>query len=247
MSRTALPNEALDWLTVWQGARALVLCGDTALPRRLGAAGHKVFALTSDHAVAARLTHLDGVTALLGRAEAIPTDPFQFEVVYTHQRLHRHDLSAALPQLARVLRPGGCLSASYLVRDDSVPWVRRLAALLRRFDPMAMKGDYGHESLDVLAASKYFPEVDQRVFRIWQTVTRTDLSNLVKAQPLAQNLDETQLAQLLQQVGDLYDSAVRPGESLKLPFQLLCWRGWVNHEELTGPVHLPDSALNIPL
>lgn len=247
MSRTTLPTEALDWLTVWQGVRALVLCGDTHVARRLSAGGHQVVALTDDTPNAEKLARLDNVTPLLARPEAVPTDPFQFEVAFCHQRLHRYDLAAALPQLARVLRPGGCLSASYLIRDDSVPWVRRLAALLRRFDPMAMKGDYGHESLQVLSESKYFPEVDQRAFRVWQTVSRDDLSALVKAQPLARNLDEKQLAQLLRQVGELYDGAVRPGESLRLPFQLLCWRAWVNHEELTGPVHLPDNGLNIPL
>ena len=112
---------------------------------------------------------------------------------------------------------------------------------------MAMKGDYGPESLDVLSESKYFPEVDQRAFRVWQVVSRDDLAALVSAQPLAQNLDDAQLSLLLEQVGDLYDGAVRPGESLRLPFQLLCWRAWVNHEELTGPVHLPDNGLNIPL
>ncbi|AQP43634.1 class I SAM-dependent methyltransferase [Tessaracoccus flavus] len=247
MSRNALPAEALDWLTVWHGARMLALVGDTALPRRLSAAGHTVVAITDDAATAAKLSHVDRVTPLLARPEAVPTDPIQFEVVYCHQRLHHYDLDAALPQLARVLRPGGCLSASYLIRDDSVPWVRRLAALLRRFDPMAMKGDYGHESLKALDNSKYFPEVDQRAFRVWQTVTRDDLAALVRAQPLARNLDEKQLAQLLGQVGELYDGAVRPGESLRLPFQLLCWRAWVSHEELTGPVHFPDSGLNIPL
>ena len=78
-------------------------------------------------------------------------------------------------------------------------------------------------------------------------MSRDDLQNLVRAQPLASHLDEAQLSQLLDQVADLYDGAVRPGESLRLPFQLLCWRAWVSHEVLTPPVRLPDSGLAIPL
>ncbi|MFT3887926.1 MAG: class I SAM-dependent methyltransferase [Arachnia sp.] len=247
MARMALPVEALDWLAVWQGVRGLVLASDLSLPRRLASAGHALFALTDDHALAGKLGSIPRVTPLLARPEAIPVDPWQFEVVFAHQNLHRFDLTNALPQLARVIRPGGCLSASYLVRDDTVPWVRRLAALLRRYDPMAMRGDYGHASLRALHASKYFADVEERAFRVWQRMGRDDLLTLVRQQPLAANLDEAQLNQLLTQVGELYDGAVRPGEALRLPFQLIGARAWVTHEELTAPVRIPDNGLNIPL
>lgn len=247
MSRATIPTEALDWLAVWHGVRALALGPDPHLARRLTDAGHSLFALTDDPGRLSRLRGLRNVTPVLARPEAIPTDPYAFEVVFVHQGLHRYDLALALPQLARVLRPGGCISASYLVRDDTVPWVRRLAALLRRFDPLAMKGEYGHRSLDALRESKYFPEVEERAFRVWQSVSRDELQQLVKAQPLAANLDPSQLSHLLGQVAELYDGAVRPGETLKLPFQLLCWRAWVDHAELTAPVVLPDSGLAIHL
>lgn len=247
MSRTAFPTDALDWLTVWHGVRGLAVDAEPHLARRLTDAGHDLFALSDDVDRVPRLSGIRNVTPVVGRPEALPMDPFAVEVVLAHQCLHRFDLEQALPQFARVLRPGGCLSASYLIRDDSVPWVRRLAALLRRFDPMAMKGDYGHEALAALDESRYFPEVERRAFRVWRSVSRDDLQNLVRAQPLASHLDEAQLSQLLDQVADLYDGAVRPGESLRLPFQLLCWRAWVSHEELTSPVRLPDSGLAIPL
>lgn len=242
-----LPDEALTWLSVWQGVRGLVLAGDAHLTRRLSSAGHTLYALADEPPLVQRLAAVERVTPILARPEAIPTDPLQFEVVFAHQSLHRYDLAQALPQIARVLRVGGCVSASYLVRDDSVPWVRRLAALLRRYDPMAMKGDYGHQSLDVLSRSKYFPEVERRAFRIWQPVSREDLVTMVRHQPLTANLDQGQLDALLEQVVSLFDGAVRPGEQLRLPYQLLCWRAWVSHEELTGPVELPDDGLAIPL
>src|SRR5699024_2718564 len=127
----------------------------------------------------------------------------------THQSFHKLDLAQALPQIARVLRPGGCLSASYLIRDDSVPWVRRLAALLRRYDPVAMKGDYGHQALEELRKSHYFPEIEERAFRIWQPVTREDMAAMVRQQPLAGHLDGDQLDRLVEQVLELYDAAAR--------------------------------------
>lgn len=247
MSRSLIPTDAIGWLSVWQDVRALVVSRDLAFTHALARAGHTVYALTQEERVAAQLRGSERITPLLARPDAIPMDPFQFEVAYVHQQLHAYDGKQTLNEIARSLRPGGCLSASYLVRDDSVPWVRRLAALLRRFDPMVMRGEYGQESLARLRESRYFPDVEERVFRVWRSVSRDDLTALVKAQPLTQQLDATQLGDLLTQVHELYDSAVRPGDQLRLPYQLICARAWVDHAELTSPVTLPDSGLAIPL
>ncbi|NLE97754.1 MAG: class I SAM-dependent methyltransferase [Propionibacterium sp.] len=241
---STFPSEALDWLAVWGDVRGLTVGDDAALPRRLTSRGHRVFAMSDDDRLLQRFLGY-GVTPIHARPEAIPMDPYQFEVVFAHQSFHTLDAARALPQIARVLRPGGCLSTSYLIRDDSVPWVRRLAALLRRYDPMAMQGNYGHQSLDALRESRYFPEVEERAFRIWQPLSRDAMVKMVQGQPLASRLDEAQLAKLLEQVLALYDSAARPGEDLKLPFQMLCTRGWVDHAEMTGPVRLPENALAI--
>lgn len=242
---STFPPEALDWLAVWSGVRGLTVGDDPTLPRRLMRRGHQMFALTPDEDLAATYLGYRAVTPILGRPEAIPLDPFQFEVVFSHQSFHQLEADRALPQIARVLRPGGCLAASYLIRDDSVPWVRRLAVLLRRYDPMAMKGAYGHESLEALRESHYFPEVEERAFRIWRPVSRDDMAQMVRGQQFVQRMEPAQLDKLLDQVIELYDSAARPGENLKLPFQLLCWRAWVDHAELTNPVRLPDSGLAI--
>lgn len=242
---SSFPQQALDWLAVWSDVRGLVVGSDPSLPRRLSQRGHNVFALANTDPLYERFATYDSVTPLRARAEAIPTDPFQFEVVFCHQSFHRLDATLALPQIARVLRPGGCLSVSYLVRDDSVPWVRRLAVLLRRYDPLAMQGDYGHDSLQKIRDSHYFSEVEERAFRIWQSVSREDMEQMVRRQPLTESLDDTQLSRLIEQVQELYDQAARPGEELKLPFQLLCVRAWVDHAEMSRPVTLPPQGLEI--
>ena len=242
---SAFPEAALDWLAVWSGVRGLTVGKDPSLPKRLARRDHKVFALAPDESLYERFAAYDGVLPLRADPTAIPTDPFQFEVVFCHQDFHHLDAVQVLPQVARVLRPGGCFSLSYLIRDDSVPWVRRLAALLRRYDPMAMRGDYGHQSLDAVKESDYFPEVEERAFRIWQTMSRDAMAEMVRRQPLTQRMSEDQVDRLVEEVLDLYDSAARPGEELKLPFQLLCLRAWVDHAELSRPVRLPDTGLEI--
>ena len=114
-------------------------------------------------------------------------------------------------------------------------------------DPMAMRGDYGHASLAAVDDSKYFPEVEHRAFRIWQTVSLDDLQQLVANQPLSRRLSELQRKRLADEIRDLFEHAVRPGENLRLPFQLLAWRAWVNHDELTEPVSMPESGIEIDM
>lgn len=247
MSRTVLPPEALQWLSVWQDVRGLVVSHDLAFISALVDAGHSIFALAHDEKSAKALEKISTTANIVARPDAIPTDAFQFEVVFMHQALHEYEPKPTLSEIARSLRQGGCFSASYLIRDDSVPWVRRLAALLRQFDPMVMRGNYGQESLKALRESRYFPDVEERAFRVWQSISREQLTRMVTSQPLAQHLDPAQRTNLLNQVHELYDSAVRPGDTLRLPYQLLCARAWVDHAELTGPVNIGDNGLAIPL
>ena len=218
-----LPPEALTWLAVWPGVRGLTF-GGSLLPQRLEEAGHTVFAMADTDRDMRRLLALQNIIPFWARPEAIPIDPCQFDVVFAHQSFHLFDPGQALSEIARVLRPGGCFSASYIIRDD-----------------------YGHTSLAAVDDSKYFPEVEHRAFRIWQTVSLDDLQRLVANQPLSKRLSELQRKRLADEIKDLFEHAVRPGENLRLPFQLLAWRAWVNHDELTEPVSMPESGIEIDM
>lgn len=180
-------------------------------------------------------------------AENLPFEPMLFDAVTIHDWLPRINPELALPQMARVLRPGGRLGISTLARDDSVPWVRRFVTLLRTFDPMAMAGRYGESEIDHVRRSRYFGSVEQRKFRVWQPIARTGLLDLVAVQPLASKLNHSQLSALLDEVGRLYDDSARPSEDLMLPFQLICWRTQPIHDELTSPIRRVESGLRIKL
>jgi SAM-dependent methyltransferase len=137
-----------------------------------------------------------------------------------------------LSEIARVLRPGGHLAVAYNTRDDTVPWVRRLTALLQQNDPDAMRGDYGIESLGDVTDSPYFSELVRRDFRNWVPITRKGLVSMVERRPSMTRLDPARRQALLDEVAALYDSIARPPEPLLLPYRASCWRAEVDHTGL---------------
>ncbi|WP_203567807.1 class I SAM-dependent methyltransferase [Aestuariimicrobium ganziense] len=246
LPRYHLPDQAVTWLTAANPLRVLTLGGAT-LPRVLHRAGHDVFAVDRSPQVVAALADVDGITAVVAQAESLPFQPCQFDVVLSHQDFHRFAPGLVLSEMARVLRPGGRAGVSYLVRDDSVPWVRRLTALVQKIDPAAMAGNYGADSVTHLASSKYFGGLERTQHRHWVPITRTQLLGMVEALPAIQGLAEPDRNKVLDDVARLHDDAAPGADALRLPYLLQCHRAWVDHDELTAPIEIDDDGLVIPL
>lgn len=195
--------------------------------------GHEVFCIDRDvEAIAAATERLGTRLHVVGQVESLPYLSCHFDVVTSSQNLHKFAPGLALSEIARVLRPGGHLAIAYNTRDDTVPWVRRLTALLQRNDPEAMRGDYGVESLDDVTESPYFGELVRRDFRNWVPITRKGLVTMVERRPSTAQMGTTQRQDLLAEVADLYDSIARPPEPLLLPYRASCWRAEVDHSGL---------------
>jgi SAM-dependent methyltransferase len=77
--------------------------------------------------------HVAGVPILDGTAEAIPLDTASVDAVVAAQAFHWFDPDAALPEIHRILRPGGSVGPVWNVRDESVPWIARLTALIEEY------------------------------------------------------------------------------------------------------------------
>jgi SAM-dependent methyltransferase len=96
----------------------------TALLANLGA---DVTAVEPDPAMLEELRRgLPSVRALAGSAERIPLPDASVDAVLCGQSMHWFDLSAAIPEIARVLVPGGTLAGLWNSDDDRVPWVAGL-------------------------------------------------------------------------------------------------------------------------
>ena len=126
-------EDAVRWALGPAGASPKVLdlgAGTGKLTAALVRLGAQVTAVEPDPAMLAELRRLVApAEALGGSAEDIPLPDASVDAVLAGQAMHWFDLSRAIPEIARVLVPGGVLAALWNVDDDRVGWVAELAQI----------------------------------------------------------------------------------------------------------------------
>jgi SAM-dependent methyltransferase len=138
--RPTASDEALTWLVPDGCAVAVDLAAGTGLfTRALARHVPEVIAVEPDprmrEVLAARSP---GVLVLEGRGESIPLPVASADAVFVSSAWHWFDPAVALPEIARVLRPGGRLGVIWTGRDREVDWVRDLDT---RISPRAGAAD----------------------------------------------------------------------------------------------------------
>ena len=130
--RPPYPGAALDWILPAGRPRVLDLgAGTGKLTRQIAARGLDVTAVDPSEGMLDQLrTVLPGVPARTGTAEQIPLDDDSVDVVLVAQAWHWVDPARAVPEIARVLSPGGRLGLLWNLRDETADWVRRLGEVL---------------------------------------------------------------------------------------------------------------------
>jgi SAM-dependent methyltransferase len=102
----------------------------TATLVRLGA---DVTAVEPDQDMLAELQRqLPSVRSVPGSAEEIPAPDGSADAVLAGQAMHWFDMDRAMPEIARVLTPGGVLAGLWNVDDDRVGWVAEFAEMSKR-------------------------------------------------------------------------------------------------------------------
>jgi len=92
-----------------------------------------VVAVEPDPQMLAELrSSLPQVASMAGSAEAIPLPDTSVDVVLAGQAAHWFDLDRAMPEIARVLTPGGVFAGLWNVDDDRVDWVAGLHQITGR-------------------------------------------------------------------------------------------------------------------
>ena len=109
--------------------------GTGKLTRQLLARGHDVVAVDPSEGMLAELNRvLPGVPTARGSAEEVPLPDGSVDVVLMAQAWHWVDPDRAVPEIARVLSPGGRLGVLWNVRDGQAGWIRRLEEIIGGVD-----------------------------------------------------------------------------------------------------------------
>ena len=148
--RPGYPTAAVEWMLqpVRHEGRALrvadVGAGTGKLTRVAVELGAEVVAIDPDPAMLAELReHVHGVPTFVGSAERMPLPDASVDALLLGQAWHWVDTAAASEEAARVLRSGGVLGLVWNIRDESVPWVARLTAIMHgsHAEQMLAEGD----------------------------------------------------------------------------------------------------------
>ena len=120
-----------------------------------------------------------GVEILEGRAEELPAADASYDVVTAQSAWHWVDESRAIPEVARVLRPGGRLALVWNGTDRSVDWMRTLWAGGVELDPEdRSKTDHRRRrrhQVDELVLHEWFIDPETKLFTWSRTMTKDEL------------------------------------------------------------------------
>jgi SAM-dependent methyltransferase len=203
-ARPDYPAEAVEFaLQPLRGRpdlRALdVGAGTGKLTRQLCAAGVTTIAVEPAPGMLKVLKHtVSRAQVLAGSAEELPLPDAAVDLVAVGQAFHWFDLDRALPELARVLRPGGRMALFYNSRNGSVAWVRELSGLI---------GDHrahaeAHRERDPRVMGPFEPEAFAE-FRHQQELDADALAELVGTRSYSIQLPAHERAALLGRVRTL--------------------------------------------
>jgi SAM-dependent methyltransferase len=129
--RPGPPAAALDWLVPAGCAVAVDLAAGTGLFTRalLGRAARVVAVEPDDRMRDVLARRSPGVDVRRGWGESMPLPDASADAVFVSTAWHWLDLPRAVPEIARVLRPGGRLGVTWTSRDRDENWVAELDLL----------------------------------------------------------------------------------------------------------------------
>jgi SAM-dependent methyltransferase len=214
--RPPYPPEAVDWLLPEDASRVLDLgAGTGKLTRQLRGRGLDVVAVEPSAGMREQLARaVPDVAVHAGTAEDIPLPDGSVGAVLVAQAWHWVDRSRAVPEVARVLVPGGQLGLVWNIRDEREDWVAELGQILH--DP----GDHRRDDRGIIGPP--FGPVERRDVEWKHRLGPDELIDLAASRSYVITMPEEQRAAVLAGVRRLAGRA-GPGE-LVLPYVTECYR-----------------------
>jgi SAM-dependent methyltransferase len=216
-ARPGYPADAVDFLVPAAARRVLDLGAGTGKFTALD-----VLAVEPSQRMLAELTAaLPGVAASRGTAEATGLPDACVDAVVVAQAWHWVDPARAVPEVARVLRPGGTLGLVWNVRDDSVPWVRDVWSLAQLGTEREQVMEVEHP---VVGAP--FGALERFTTAFEHVTDRAGVLDLIASRSYVIVLPEADRTALLAEVADLLEHhpGLRGHDEVRLPYRTSCVR-----------------------
>jgi SAM-dependent methyltransferase len=144
-ARPTYPADAVAWAVGPDARKVLDLGAGTGKLTRVALnLGLDVVAVEPDPGMRAQLdAATNGLTALAGSAEEIPLADGCVDAVIVGQAYHWFTPEKALPEIARVLKPGGWFAPIWNMRSLDQEWTRRLDEIMNggRTPPWSRSND----------------------------------------------------------------------------------------------------------
>ena len=217
--RPPYPPEAVDWLLPEGAPRVLDLgAGTGKLTRQLRDRGLHVIAVEPSEGMREQLARaVPGAAVHAGSAEEIPLPDHSVDAVLVAQAWHWVS-SRAVPEVARVLAPGGRLGLVWNIRDEREDWVAELGRILH--DP----GEHHRQDRGIIGPP--FGPVERCDVEWAHRISRDELIDLAASRSYVITMPDQERAAVLAGVAHLADArlgATGAGE-LVLPYVTECYR-----------------------
>ncbi|HEU5333322.1 MAG TPA: class I SAM-dependent methyltransferase [Actinocrinis sp.] len=204
--------------------------GTGALTRHLVGRFPAVFAVEPDQRMRDVLTEsCPGAVALDGVAEKIPLPDASVDAVLVSSAWHWMDPALAIPEIARVLRPGGMLGIIWNRRDTTVPWVADLEDFRRSAtdndDSVGTAIRYYLEE-DWLPAGAPLRDIEISALPWHADLTRDDICGLLATFTGYLLATPEEQAEIMRKFRDYVhgDARLGTGETVRVPMLCHYWR-----------------------
>ncbi|HEU5243619.1 MAG TPA: class I SAM-dependent methyltransferase [Gaiellaceae bacterium] len=226
-ARPEWPEEAARWLVPGDAELVIELgAGTGKLTRAVAALGVRVVAVEPDQRMLAVLRGLE-LEGVEGSAEAIPFCDRAADAVVAGSSVHWFELERALPEIHRVLRPGGRFGFGWNHRNDRHPAIARMGeavydAQRRTRGPRWRSRDWAAE----LTATGFFRDVERASFEHVHELPREALRDHLMSYSGVAALPDDERRRVFAEVARVLDAdeSVSGDGTLRLPFVVTAYR-----------------------